>query len=1107
MNSPNLESVASAFGKAVKSKLTNPAARGEPEDQLRGPIETLIPELAEIGGLASGSVTLVGEYALSELQTRPDFAVSVRDALVGFIEVKRPGAGADPRSFKGHDKEQWEKLHSLPNLVYTDGNQWSLWRDGELHGEIVHAEGDVGSSGSRLAFPPALVTLLNTFLLWKPIPPKNARELATLTARLCRLLRAEVAEQLAAKDPALTELAKEWRRLLFPEATGEVFADGYAQAVTFGLLMARVRRIKLSDGIEGAASKLRKTDLLIGAALRLLTDDAENQRSLRTSLQTLTRVLDVVSWTKISKDEEAAWLYFYEDFLAEYDNELRKRTGSYYTPPAVVESMVRLVDEALVSRFKEPRGLASERVTIADPAVGTGTFALGVLRRIAQRVEEDQGAGARKAAIEAAIRRLIAFEIQLGPFAVAQLRLAGDLQKLLGGVPKQPLRMFVTDTLANPFVEHEEISTLTRAIAESRRQANEIKKSERITVVIGNPPYKEKAKGRGGWIEEGGSGRDAPLDAWKPPAEWGVGAHAKHLRNLYVYFWRWATWKVFDQQRDDPSSGVVCFITVAGFLNGPGFQRMRDYLRRTADEIWVIDCSPEGHQPPVTSRVFQGVQQPVCIVLASRAKTPAPERPAKVRFRKLPKGPREGKFEALQRIGLGGRGWTLCPDGFRDPFLPASEGAWGTFAPIEDLFLYNGSGVMPGRVWVIAPDPDSLRQRWDALIHASPEDKADLFHPHLRKGEPGDKHIEKVVRQDLGSHPTPRHSMKDEKGKAPEPVRYGCRSFDRQWILPDARLLNQPNPTLWATHSEKQVYLTALSRSSPSNGPALSFTAHIPDLDHYKGSFGGRVFPLWSDAKASKPNVSPGLLEAWSEALGVKVTGQDVIAFIAAIAAHPAFTSRFRDDLTTPGIRIPLTTDAKLYRRSVEIGREVVWLHTFGERFADPRQGRRAAPPRLAKEDAPRIPRDGAIPDDPDGFPDELDYDDATATLRVGAGRIERVPPSVWAYEVSGKRVLTQWFSYRRKTRERPMIGDRRAPSPLGQIQPEAWPAEYTTELLNVIHVLGRLVKLEPSQADLLDAVIGADRLGQDAVDRIRAANQAEVAERRSDETLFGGSI
>lgn len=73
--------------------------------------------------------------------------------------------------------------------------------------------------------------------------------------------------------------------------------------------------------------------------------------------------------------------------------------------------------------------------------------------------------------------------------------------------------------------------------------------------------------------------------------------------------------------------------------------------------------------------------------------------------------------------------------------------------------------------------------------------------------------------------------------------------------------------------------------------------------------------------------------------------------------------------------------------------------------------------------------------------------------------------------EVSGKRVLTQWFSYRKKNRERPIIGDRRPPSKLGEIQPDRWLAEYTTELLNVLNVLALLVELEPDQAKLLEAI------------------------------------
>ena len=132
-------------------------------------------------------------------------------------------------------------------------------------------------------------------------------------------------------------------------------------------------------------------------------------------------------------------------------------------------------------------------------------------------------------------------------------------------------------------------------LGESRRQANRIKRQERITVVIGNPPYKDKAKGLGGWVENGSAnrpGQPVPLMDWMPPSEWNVGAHAKHLRNLYVYFWRWAAWKVFGdgdpgdlQGRERDQTGIICFITAAGFLNGPGFQKMRADLRAEADEI------------------------------------------------------------------------------------------------------------------------------------------------------------------------------------------------------------------------------------------------------------------------------------------------------------------------------------------------------------------------------------------------------------------------------------------------------------------------------------------------------------------------------------------
>ena len=1079
-----LQQAVSRFGAEAKSKLANPSASGAPEDQLRTPLEGLIGRLAELTGLPAGTVVAVGETSLADLKTRPDYAVTRRNALIGFIEVKAPGKGADPRRFQDkHDKEQWAKLQTLPNLIYTDGNAFSLWRNGELEGQVVHLEGDVATAGNKLAAPDGLVSLFADFFQWEPQPPRSAAQLAVVTARLCRLLREEVVEQLGQKSAPLTNLATDWRKLLFPSATDEAFADGYAQAVTFGLLMARARDITLADGLDRVAHELRQTNTLIGTALRLLTDDADSQATLKTSLATLTRVLDAVHWAAISKGDPEAWLYFYENFLSVYDNALRKKTGSYYTPPGVVRAMVRLVDDALRSdeRFGLSEGLASADVTVADPATGTGTFLLGVLRRIAEATEADQGPGAVPGVVEAALSRLIGFEIQFGPFAVAQLRILAELQSLLEDPKATPsMRLFVTDTLGNPYVEEEYIPQILMPLGESRRHANEIKRQEKITVVIGNPPYKEKAKGLGGWIESGtkGSKVKAPLGQWMPPTDWNVGAHAKHLRNLYVYFWRWATWKVFGdgdpsriEGREQDRKGIVCFITVAGFLNGPGFQKMRAELRSDADEIWVIDCSPEGHQPEVRTRIFQGVQQPVCIVMALRSSDAGSPNPARVRYRALPLGHRDEKFAALGTIALDDSGWVECPSDPRASFFPKAVGAWADFAPLDDLFTYDGSGVMPGRTWVIAPDRASLERRWKALqAEADPEKKEEQFHPHLVGGKPGDKHTNKILRKGLYGHEFRAGTVAKDKGSLIPPVRYAFRSFDRQWIIPDGRLINRPNPTLWEDHSNQQVYMTVLQQHALTVGPAVTFSASIPDLHHYNGR-GGRVFPLWADRRAQVTNLKTSLLCEMGEALGVTVTASDLMAYFAAVAAHPAYTARFRSDLVQPGLRFPMTTETSLFTEAVDIGREVIWLHCFGERLADPSARRPSGAPRMPAGERPVIPKDGAIPTDPDRFPDRIEHDAAAHRLRIGDGYIDNVPRAVWEYEVSGKQVLVQWFSYRRLDRSRPIIGDRRPPSPLENIQPERWLAEYTTELMNVLHVLGRLVALESRQADLLNRI------------------------------------
>lgn len=259
----SIDSFLTAFAKAAGRKLAS--GLGEPEDQVRGPLEAFVNVASQELGLPA---ELIGEARLAEDRVRPDYAVLRLDnpLPVGFIELKAPGVGADTSRFRGRNKTQWERLASLPNVVYTDANDWVLYRSGEpvrrarLVGDIRDAE--LSDPDDNLA------ALLNDFLTWEPQAPRNAAQLVTAVAGLCRLLREEVLE-LAGVSVTLGALATDWRQMLFPDATDEEFADGYAQAVTFALLLARAEGISFEGrSIHDIATQLGKQHSLMGRRCR-----------------------------------------------------------------------------------------------------------------------------------------------------------------------------------------------------------------------------------------------------------------------------------------------------------------------------------------------------------------------------------------------------------------------------------------------------------------------------------------------------------------------------------------------------------------------------------------------------------------------------------------------------------------------------------------------------------------------------------------------------------------------------------------------------------------------------------------------------------------------
>ena len=482
--------------------------------------------------------------------------------------------------------------------------------------------------------------------------------------------------------------------------------------------------------------------------------------------------------------------------------------------------------------------------------------------------------------------------------------------------------------------------------------------------------------------------------------------------------------------------------------------------RELADEIWVIDCSPEGHQPDVPTRIFTGAQQLVCITIAVRYGASKPDTPATVRFASVA-GSREGKFATLASVDLDGSGWAECGTKWCAPFVPAAADGWSALPALDDLLAWSGSGTMPGRTWVVAPSPAVLKERRKTLIAAKKEDgKRGLLAEH-----PVERTVHTRLTDNLPGYEPAGRTIADETDACVQPVRHAYRSFDRQWIIPDKRVINQPNPSLWQEREAPgQLFLTGLQVHAPSKGPALTACALVPDLHHFRGSFGGRAWPLWLDAAGTRPNVVPGLLEALASRYQRAVSGPDVFADIAALVASPAYVDRFSSELLTPGLRIPLTADASLFAETADLGRRVLWLDSFGERFVNAAQGRPPGAPRLPQGE--RLLVTATIPDTAAGLPETIDYDAVTRTLSVGLGSVAPVDPAVWGYEVSGMKVVKRWLDRRKKQ------PDGRRSSPLDDVVPQTWEPAWTTELLEVLNVLALLVALEPEQKSLLDRVL-----------------------------------
>ena len=889
----------------------------------------------------------------------------------------------------------------------------------------------------------------------------------------------------------------EIRTQLVSDVNEASFADMCAQTLVYGVLTSRM--INEDFGASPVFSTVPLANPFLEKFFRRVHDEAMSLDLPGSDLPNLVadlRETDVKSilarFGSTAKGGDPV-IHFYEEFLKKYDSKMRADAGAFYTPQPAVQFMVRAVDEVLRSRFGLLLGIADAApwrevarrngfgvpdgvdpdkpfVSMVDPATGTGTFLVEWLRRARQSFDRSEdSANWPRHARECVLPSMHAFELMLAPYAIAHLKVALELDQV--AADEGTAQILLTDTLEHT-ARQGQFVTLLDPVAEEGQKAAELKAHERFTVVIGNPPYDREQRGvgdagkrKGGVVRYGADGVAPLLDSetafrrvsagravgaagvaplldsvTEPMRAAGLGGHLKNVYNDYVYFWRWAVWQAIELP---PGPGVVAFITASSYLDGVSMGGVRHLLRNAFDELWIVDLGGEGRGALKEENIFD-IQTPVAIGVGVRMGKNAEG--CKVRYLRIT-GTRPEKLAHLKRMSLADVSEEVLGEGL-DRLTPRSKNPYNDWPEITGLFPWIHSGCQMKRAWPIAESEALLNSRWRSLLEEVPRTR-ELMLKKTRDRKATSTPLPLLTH---GSRLRPLGKL--DRGDAPEGIeRYGYRSMDRQWVIADHRVGDYPRPELWRVRGPRQVFFTTLTSTKLGQGPAVTATPYVPDLDHFSGRGAKNVMPLHRDARGNEPNVTEDLLVTLGKKLSTDVTAEDLLAYVYAVGGTDAFSNRFNDQLAEAAgpFRVPITADPNLYQQAVALGRDLLWWHTWGERFAP--DGQSQLPKGQAEEIRPV-----------EGMPADFDYDLQSQTLRVGTGAFVPVSKEAWDFEVSGLRILHSWLSYRKKNRKG------RKSSPLDDIRPTRW--TQTDELLLVLSIIEHTIEVTPKAAALLDQIV-----------------------------------
>ncbi|OPY82516.1 MAG: N-6 DNA Methylase [Syntrophorhabdus sp. PtaU1.Bin153] len=950
----------------------------------------------------------------------PDFKFKIDESMLGYLENKSIEVSLD-QVLKSEQIAKYKRLSN--NLILTNYLEWIWLKDGVVAGrETLAYRSDVGYHKAHLDPDKAgkVGKLIGNFLSTAPKGVSRVDVLALSLATRCHDLREFLTEELIRQEKEHQEgrlfgLFNVFKKDVFHELTLAGFADAFAQMLGYGLFLARINSGSNTPVTLINAKQYIPTNFELIRELVNFLDELDKReyhliKWLIEEILSLMNTLDLpaikenLSFTKSqgriwAKTEEERllftkdpYVYFYEDFLKAYDKKLKKSRGVYYTPPPIVNFIVRAINHILMNVFGIKQGLADrKRVTALDFATGTGTFILEILQQICDVVPD----GLRDQVIrEHALKNLYGFEYLIAPYTIAHLKLSQFLRdKEFTMHSDERLQIYLTNTL-EPI--DPQPNFLLPALSKEVEYAQKVK-DKPVLVITGNPPYNVKSQNNGAWII--GLIRDYYKVDGLPLGE----RNPKNLQDDYVKFIRFAQWKM-----DHVDEGVVGIITNHSFLDNPTFRGMRQSLMQTYNQIYILDLhgnnkkkekAPDGTKDV---NVFD-IEQGVCISLFIRKQ--ALER--KIYHADL-RGKRSYKYRACLELDFGEMMWSeVIPQAPLYLFVPQDEtqrDAYERGLKITSIFPIQSSGVKTHRDhFVLAFDDATLKKRIEDFKDLSISDNQIAEQYNLR--DTGDWSLTEK-----------RQSLANDENYSDAFTHLLYRPFDTLAYFHHNDVVERPRNEVMKHLLNKRNHALCIGRQFSVIGEdvydIVAITDHIVDTNYYRRG-GVNVFPLYiyRPVEEKKTNVSlfeeadpfegkdrienfdPEFRTFIDKRYGHHYEPEEILNYIYAVLHTPSYRKKYAPFLNNDFPRIPFVEDNETFDKLSTLGRELVQAH-------------------LLKDIPEKLKVKVSNNDDPVETPV---YDPKSQHLYVNKNLyFVPVPEDVWNFHIGGYQVLDRYLKYRK---------------------------------------------------------------------------------------------